>query len=127
MPASRLRVLIVDDNQDASETLATLLELSGHIACVANDGEQALALASSFQPDVVLCDIGLPGLNGYDVCRQLKAVVSSRATCVIAVTGWAQDKDKQKALEAGFDHHMVKPVEPLALFGLLGRVSATKP
>ena len=127
MRASSLRVLVVDDNQDASETLATLLELSGHIPCIANDGEAALAVASSFQPDVVLCDIGLPGLNGYDVCRQLKAVVSGRTTCLIAVTGWAQDKDKQKALEAGFDHHMVKPVEPRSLLGLLGRLGATKP
>lgn len=104
------RVLVVDDNVDAAEGLAMLLRLDEHEVTIAHDGAHALSLASAARPTVVLLDIGLPGMDGYEVCRRLRAA-GFTDTRIFALTGYSQDKDKQRALEAGFDAHMVKPVE----------------
>ena len=106
----RQRVLVVDDNVDAAEGLAMLLRLDDHEVTIAHDGAHALALAAAARPTVVLLDIGLPGMDGYEVCRRLRTA-GFTDTRIFALTGYSQDRDKQLALEAGFDAHMVKPVE----------------
>jgi signal transduction histidine kinase len=107
---NRQRVLVVDDNVDAAEGLAMLLRLDDHEVTIAHDGAHALALAEAAKPTIVLLDIGLPGMDGYEVCRRLRTA-GFTATRIFALTGYSQDRDKQLALEAGFDAHMVKPVE----------------
>jgi CheY-like chemotaxis protein len=104
-------VLVVDDNPDAAESLALLLRLRGHDVREAHDGLEALSAGEEFRPDAVLLDIGLPGLNGYDVARRMRQQPRSRQALVIAVTGWGQDGDKQRSREAGIDHHFTKPVD----------------
>ncbi len=118
-PTSELRILVVDDNRDAAESLAMLLTATGNNVQTAHDGEKAVAAAGKFRPHVVLCDIGLPKLNGYEACRQMKAQAWDKKMVLIAVTGWGQDDDRRKSEEAGFDHHMVKPVDPKSLMKLL--------
>ena len=104
------RVLIVDDNVDVAATLNLLLKSLGHETCVVHDGVSALNMAVEFHPDVVLLDIGLPGLDGYEVARRLNALKPKRAFRIIALTGWGQEADRMKTLEAGFDLHLLKPV-----------------
>jgi len=104
------RVLLVDDNADFVESFALLLERMGHQVRIAHDGEEALAAAREFAPDVAFLDIGLPKINGYDLAMRMRAR-STGALTLIAVTGWGQESDKQRAREAGFDHHMTKPVD----------------
>jgi len=111
-PAPNFRVLVVDDNQDAAETLAMLLEFMGNTVHTAHDGEEALAAAGAFLPDVVVCDIGLPKLNGYEVASALRERPGGKDLCLIALTGWGQEADKLRALDAGFDHHLTKPADP---------------
>jgi CheY-like chemotaxis protein len=106
----RRRVLVVDDNRDAALSLATLLQLNGHEVRVGFDGFDALELVPQMQPDVILLDIGLPGLDGYEVCRRIRAS-GLVDTEIIAMTGYGQDRDRQRAQEAGFDRHTVKPVD----------------
>jgi len=113
------RVLVVDDNQDAADTLALLLELMGHESRTAHDGLAALDAAEAFRPQVVLLDIGLPKMNGYDVCRKLREQPWGREAFLVALTGWGQVEDQRKASEAGFDRHLVKPVEESVLQKLL--------
>ncbi|USX24889.1 ATP-binding protein [Oxalobacteraceae bacterium OTU3CINTB1] len=108
--ASSLRVLVVDDNVDAAETLTALLEFKGHTVGVAHDGPQALAAALSLLPQVVFLDIGLPGMSGYDVARELRATPALDGVTLIALTGWGTDADRLKTDAAGFDHHLTKPV-----------------
>jgi CheY-like chemotaxis protein len=86
---------------------------------VAHDGPQALATARDFRPDIVLLDIGLPGMNGYEVARQMRSDPFLANVALVAQTGWGQEEDKQRARDAGFDHHLIKPVNPTALYGLL--------
>lgn len=107
---SNLRILVVDDNRDAAESLAMLLTAMGNNVHTAHDGEEAVAAARKFRPDVVLCDIGLPKLNGYEACRRMKEQAWDKKMILVAVTGWGQDEDRRRASEAGFDYHMVKPV-----------------
>jgi two-component system CheB/CheR fusion protein len=111
----RRRVLVVDDNADAAECLAVLLRLAGHDVCLAPDGPSALDAAAAYRPEVVLLDIGLPGLSGHDVARQLRAAPEGRELLIVAVSGWGQEDDHRRSEEAGFDHHLVKPVDPDAL------------
>ena len=125
-PTSDLRILVVDDNKDAAETLAMLLKVMGNTVHTAHDGEEAVSAAKEFRPQVVLCDIGLPKLNGYEACRRMKDEAWDKKMILIAVTGWGQDDDKRKALEAGFDHHLVKPVDPQALMRLIAGLDAVK-
>jgi PAS domain S-box-containing protein len=114
------RILVADDNQDAAESLAMLLRLSGHEVRVATSGRAALTLAADFRPAAALLDIGMPELNGYEVARALRAEPWGKAMRLIALTGWGQDEDKRRAREAGFDHHLTKPVGFEHLEALLG-------
>ena len=118
-----LKILVVDDNRDGADSLSEMLGLIGNDTRTGYDGEQALVLAAEYQPDVILLDIGLPKLNGYEVCRRIRAQAWSQAMVLIAVTGWGQEKDRNLTREAGFDHHLVKPVDPEALMKLLEGLS----
>jgi len=118
-PDAGLRILIVDDNADSADSLATIMSLMGHEVLVAYDGEAALSLALSSVPDAILLDIGLPRLNGYDVCRRIRQVPGGDNITIIAQTGWGQTEDRVRTLEAGFDHHLVKPVDPNLLANVL--------
>jgi CheY-like chemotaxis protein len=117
--ATRHRLLIVDDLEDNADTLAMLLELKGHEVHTAYDGDEAIAAAEKFQPEVVLLDIGMPKLNGYDACRHIRRQPWGKGMFLIALTGWGQDDDRRLAEEAGFNHHLVKPADPAALLQLL--------
>jgi two-component system CheB/CheR fusion protein len=117
-PSGR-RVLVVDDNVDAAETLAELIDLWGYEVGVAHDGPAAVALAATFRPEVVLLDIGLPGMDGYEVSRRLRNELHLRDTLVVAVTGYGQDEDRRRSAEAELDHHLTKPVDPDLLRALL--------
>jgi two-component system, sensor histidine kinase len=109
--ANGLRVLVVDDNRDAADSLATLLGMSGNEVSVAHSGEEALRLAQLAQPRAVILDIGMPGMNGYEVARRIRGQDWGRDVLLIAVTGWGQAEDKQRSREAGFDHHLTKPID----------------
>jgi PAS domain S-box-containing protein len=112
-------VLIADDNRDAAQSLALLLELDGHEVAVASDGQEALNLITTRLPDIALLDIGMPKLDGYEVARRVRAGVSRKDIVLVAVTGWGQEDDKSRAREAGFDLHLTKPVEPERILALL--------
>ncbi len=114
-----LRVLVVDDNMDAADSLAVLLRLARHEVWVAYSGPGAIEAALNRQPHVILLDIGLPGLNGYQVAQRLREHPQTRNAVVIAMTGYGQEADKQEAKDAGFDYHLVKPVDPTQLKDLL--------
>jgi CheY-like chemotaxis protein len=125
-PFSGLRVLIVDDNFDSASTLALFLEISGHQVRVAHDGREAIVAADEFRPDVVLMDIGLPGLNGHEAGRAIRSQPWAAQLVLIAISGWGQDVDKQRSREAGFHHHLVKPVDHGMLVQLLSQASAMR-
>jgi PAS domain S-box-containing protein len=118
------KVLIADDNRDAADSLAILLQGDGHDVSKAYDGIEALEIAEALCPDVILLDIGMPGLNGYEVAEQVRAREWGRATTLIALTGWGQAEDKRRAVAAGFDHHVTKPVDPERLQALLSSARA---
>src|SRR5262249_18721139 len=105
------RVLVVDDNRDAADSLTMLLGLRGFEAATCHDGETALATALETRPDVLILDLGLPGIDGFEVCRRLREAGLLK-TVIIAVTGFGQDEDRRKSQAVGFDAHMVKPVDP---------------
>jgi CheY-like chemotaxis protein len=109
----------VDDNVDAADSLGQLLEMFGNEVRTANDGEAGLATAAQFRPDVVLMDIGMPKLNGYEAARRIRQHPWGQAMVLVALTGWGQEDDRKKSAAAGFDHHLVKPVEVDALMKLL--------
>ena len=115
------RVLVVDDNEDSATSLATLLRMGGAETYLAHDGEEAVSAAETFHPEVVLLDIGLPKIDGYDVCRRIRSTTWGKDALLVALTGWGQDEDRRQAREAGFDHHMVKPVDYTALSEVLSR------
>jgi CheY-like chemotaxis protein len=114
-----LRVLIIEDNHDAAETLGDLLALFGHEAELAHSGPAGVDLARRHRPDVVLCDIGLPEMDGYAVARELRADPATATTLLVALTGYGRDTDRERAEDAGFDLHLVKPVGPEVLKRLL--------
>jgi CheY-like chemotaxis protein len=123
------RVLIADDNRDGAETLAVVLGLEGHDVAVAHDGRAALLLFERHRPDVVLLDVGMPELDGYEVARRIRARPDGAHVLLIAVTGWGQEKDRRQSAAAGFDYHLTKPVEPDLLIRLVqppatGKVAA---
>ncbi len=117
--ASGRRILLADDNQDAAELLARLLELSGHEVHIANTGTDALKLAYQHRPDTVILDIGMPGMNGYEVARNLRRDAWGAQATLIAITGWGGEQDKRQALDSGFDYHLSKPVDPSELDRIL--------
>jgi len=120
----RSRVLIVDDNRDSADTLAALLEAWGHEVRTLYDGPSAIAAAAEFRPRVVLLDIGLPKMNGYEVAAHLRKSADHRSMILVAFTGYGQDEDRRRVREAGFDHHLVKPLEPAVLEKILDSVIA---
>jgi PAS domain S-box-containing protein len=120
-PGSARTVLLADDNRDAVDVLAELLRLDGHLVHTANDGLQAVELAAQLRPDVLVLDIGMPGMNGYEVARHVRAQPWGSRLLLIAATGWGQEDDRQKALAAGFDLHLTKPFDPLQLSALISQ------
>lgn len=115
----RRRVLVVDDHRDSARMLGILLDTLGHDVRTAHNGSQAIDDVTAFRPEVVFLDIGLPEIDGYEVARRLRAKPEGRDLKLIALTGWGHDEDRRRALEAGFDHHVVKPVTAKTLRELL--------
>jgi CheY-like chemotaxis protein len=130
-PFPPLRILIVDDNHDAAEGLGTLLQALGATVAVAYSGPEALDLLDVVVPDVVLLDIGMPGMDGYDVARHIRSTARHAGVLLIALTGWGQDDDRARAARAGFDEHLVKPPDINRLRSLLveraGNAGARRP
>jgi CheY-like chemotaxis protein len=120
LPDAGRKILVVDDNEDAAVGLATLLRLDGFEVLVAHDGAEALAIAQHEHPALVLLDLGLPGMDGYEVARRLRAIEGLQAARLIAVTGYGQAADKRRTAEAGFEAHLVKPVDIDALERMIG-------
>ncbi|HJV84406.1 MAG TPA: ATP-binding protein [Noviherbaspirillum sp.] len=118
-PMQGKRVLVADDNRDAAETLSELLRLQGHEVRIAYDGESALSTFADFAPEVVLLDIGMPGMSGNEVAQRIRSMPQGSGTVLVAVTGWGQEKDKNLAFAAGFDHHLTKPIDLMRLRSLL--------
>jgi CheY-like chemotaxis protein len=119
MPISRRRILVVDDNQDSTDTLTRLLLFLGHDVRAAMTGPQALAVAEEFDPEVILLDIGLPEMDGYEVARRLRRQERFEHTVLVAVTGYGSPEDRRRSQQSGFNAHLVKPVELEALTELL--------
>ena len=119
LPRTARRVLVVDDNRDSAMSLAMLLKMTGNDVQTAHDGLEALEKAESFLPDLILLDLGMPKLNGYAACSQMRQQSWGKAMTIIALTGWGQDEDRRKSKEAGFDGHLVKPVDHAALMRIL--------
>jgi CheY-like chemotaxis protein len=113
------RILVVDDNADAADALAFMLRAAGHEVSTAHDGLQALAIAPEFQPQIVLLDLGMPNLNGYDTAGRIREMPWGQEVALIALTGWGQQKDRDRTMRAGFNAHLVKPVGIDELFGAL--------
>ena len=111
--ATARRILVVDDNQDSAESLTILLKLAGHETHTAYDGLEAVEAAATFRPDVILLDIGLPKLNGYEVARKIREQPWGKNMVLVALTGWGQEEDRRRSQEAGFNHHLTKPVDLL--------------
>jgi CheY-like chemotaxis protein len=113
------RVVAVDDNADTLQAMAVLLKRAGHDVRVASSGQEAIELAEAFQPEVVLLDIGLPGLSGYEIARRLRKGTLRTRPVLVAVTGWGQQRDRERSREAGFDLHVVKPIAHATLMAIL--------
>ena len=124
-PTAAYRILVVDDNVDSAESLATLLTIMGHETRMAHDGLEAVDVAEAFRPTVMMLDIGLPKLDGVEVCRRIRQQAWGKDIVVIALTGWGQDADKRRTLDAGADAHLVKPVAPAALEQLLAELTVS--
>jgi CheY-like chemotaxis protein len=122
MPAVMRRILIADDVRDSADTLAMMLCALGHEVHVAYDGAEALAAAERLRPEVALLDIGMPGVSGYDVCRRIREQEWGKAIYLIAQTGWGQEEDRRLAEQAGFDRHMLKPIDCAALVVVLSNL-----
>jgi CheY-like chemotaxis protein len=115
----RRRLLVVDDNRDAAESMSMLLQMWGHDVVFAYDGPSALETAEQWQPEAVFLDIGLPGMDGYEVAERLRELPHAKGAVLIAITGYGQDDDRLRSQRAGIDHHLVKPVAPDALRSLI--------
>ena len=115
----RRRLMVIDDNKDAAESMSMLFELWGHEVICAYDGRGALETAAKYRPDAVFLDIGLPGMDGYEIAERLRELPESARTVLVAITGYGQDEDRRRSREAGIDHHLVKPVSPETLHKLL--------
>lgn len=117
-----LRILVADDDQDSAESLAMLIQMMGHDVRSAQDGLAAVRLAEAFRPDLIVLDIGMPGLDGYEVCRRIRQQAWGRVVVIAALTGWSRDEDKARSEQAGFDRFLVKPVDPKVLEDLIAAV-----
>lgn len=120
------RILVVDDNVDAATTLAMLLRLTGHEVELAHDGEEAVRMAHNFRPELILLDLGLPTLNGYEVCQSIRRTSWGKKIFIVALTGWGQEEDRRKSKEAGFNGHLVKPIDHPTLMKLLAKIQAVE-
>ena len=118
------RILVADDNRDAAESMGMLLRLMGNEVRTAYDGVDAVEQAEAFRPDLILLDIGMPKLNGYDAAKRIREKSWSAGTMLVAVTGWGQEEDKRRTSEAGFDCHFTKPLDPAALHKLVAEFRA---
>jgi CheY-like chemotaxis protein len=123
-PARSLKVLVVDDNLDAAKLLALLLLAHGHEARMAHEGGGAMQAALEYLPDVVLLDIGLPGIDGYEVAKQIRQEPTLKNVMLVALTGYGQESDRQRTREAGFNHHLVKPADFANVQSILSAVAA---
>jgi CheY-like chemotaxis protein/two-component sensor histidine kinase len=121
LPPVKRRILVVDDNHDSLESLSRMVALLGHEVRQAHDGLEALEVGRTFQPDIVLMDLGMPKLNGFDAARRMRQEPWGRTVSLVATTGWGQDEDRRRSGEAGFDHHLVKPIAMTALREVLDR------
>ena len=122
--APRLSILVVDDNADAADSLAMVLQLAEHDTVTAYSGPEAIETARRLRPRAVFLDIGLPGMNGYEVAKVLRADPALAGIALVALTGWGSDKDQQRATEAGFDYHLTKPAAMDDVYEVLGHLSA---
>jgi len=113
------KILVVDDDADTADALAALLRLHGDAVRTAYDGKMAIELGRTFEPNVILLDIGMADMDGYEACRRIRAEEWGQGVHIIAVTGWGQDEHRDRTRLAGFDHHLVKPVDPTAMSVLL--------
>jgi CheY-like chemotaxis protein len=118
------RVLVVDDNRDSATSLCMMLELMGSEARAAFDGMSAVETAAEFRPDIILLDIGMPGMDGYEVARRIRAQPAYEDVTLVALTGWGQEEDRRRSQEAGFDHPLLKPVDLRAVEELLSEIAA---
>jgi CheY-like chemotaxis protein len=117
---ARRRVLVVDDNVDSAQSLATMLKILGHESRVVHDGLAAVAAAAEFAPEIIVMDVGMPKLNGFEACRRIRAETrEGKGPFIIALTGWSQEEDRFRCQEAGFNMHLVKPIEMHTLLGVL--------
>jgi two-component system CheB/CheR fusion protein len=121
---SPLNIVVIEDSADVADTLATLLEAMGHQVAVASSGQSGLELVGEKRPDLVLCDLGLPEMDGVEVCRRIRRLAIGPQPVVVALTGWGRDDDRQRTREAGFDHHLVKPVAPEKLESVLRGIAS---
>ena len=121
VPAGGLKVLVADDNEDAVESAAMVLSLNGNDVKLARDGLEAVEAAGRYRPDVVLLDIGMPKLNGFEACRRIRSEPWGRNMLVVAVTGWGQEEDRRRTAEAGFDAHFTKPVDFASVMALISQ------
>ena len=117
----QLRILVVDDNEDNANTLGLMLRIWGHEVQVANDGLAAIEIAATFRPHIVLLDIGMPKLDGYETCRRIRQEPWGKEMALVAQTGWGQEDDRRRTQAAGFDHHLVKPGQSRRATATLGR------
>ena len=113
------KILVADDDQDSAESLALLFQLMGHDVRAAQSGLAAIDVAAEFRPDLIVLDIGMPGLDGYEVCRRIRQHDWAQTIVIAALTGWSRDEDRDRSEEAGFNHFLVKPVDPKALEELI--------
>ena len=125
-PRSGKRLLVVDDNQDAADSLAMLLRLQGHEVRVAYSGMAALEMTKTYTPDVVFMDIGMPGMDGYEAARRIREQPGLGKVVLAALTGWGQQEDRRRTAEAGFNHHLVKPPEPKAVESVLAELKCNE-
>jgi len=121
-PQAQRRILVADDNVDSAETLASLLRSAGHEVRTAHEGVSAVETWKAFHPDLAILDIGCRDLNGYEVARQIRSREDNH-TVLVAVTGWGHEEDKRRARDAGFDHHLTKPVDPPAIVKILSQLT----
>ena len=126
VPIGGLKVLVADDNEDAVESAAMVLAMNGNEVKLASDGLEAVEAADRYRPDVVLLDIGMPKLNGFEACRRIRSAPWGKDMLVVAVTGWGQEEDRRRTAEAGFDAHFTKPVDFASVMRLIGQRRAAR-
>lgn len=123
-PNGRRRILVADDNEDSASAMAMMLKLMGYEVSTASDGPEAIQRAEAFRPALILLDIGMPGMNGYDACRHIRQQPGGEEIVIAGLTGWGQEEDKRRSRDAGFNYHLVKPVAPADLEKLLAAVES---